>query len=177
MAAAAGCRETRAPIDGGAVAGFVALPEPPVTCTGDSLRPATAAPAEGLWVYEGPAGGRVAAMIGPPGSKSGEPRLTRPVATIETTPDGRTIRHALDTAVVRLELLPTPGGSLGTDSATRWTNGGQPAAVYAVTRRILLASYEPCVVSHEPPRLRYLRRDAEGRVVTDVILERTSGGT
>jgi len=34
-------------------------------CAGDSIRPATAAPAPGLWLYEAPTGERVAAMIGP----------------------------------------------------------------------------------------------------------------
>src|SRR6476469_9751868 len=93
------CREARAPVDRAATGGFVAFSATPA-CAGDSLRPATAAPAEGLWVFESPAVGRVAAMIGPAGSKAGETRLTRPVATIETSPSGRTFRHSQVAAVV-----------------------------------------------------------------------------
>jgi hypothetical protein len=116
-------------------------------------------------------------MIGPARSKAGETRLTRPVATLETTPAGRTIRHSQDAAVVRLELLPMPGGVRAGDSSAGPSDGEHPAAVYAVTPLILLASYEPCMVTTAAPRLRYIRHDAAGRVVTDVMLVRTAGGT
>jgi hypothetical protein len=116
-------------------------------------------------------------MIGPARSKDGETRLTRPVATLETTPAGRTIRHSQNAAVVRLELLPVPGGTPADDSRAGPSDREHPAAVYAVTPLILLASYEPCVATTAAPRLRYIRQDAAGRVVTDVMLTRTSGGT
>ena len=114
-------------------------------------------------------------MIGPSRVQPGGVRLTRRVETIETDPDGRTIRRATDTAAVRLELLPTPLDSLGVDVA-RPEAESEPAAVYAVTPRIVVASYEPCAASGASPRLRYLRRGVDGRPVIDVMLRRVSGG-
>lgn len=144
-------------------------------CSGDSFRAATAAPAEGLWVTDPGSTERVAAMIGPVRITAGDTRLTRTVETIETAANGATIRHARDTAAVSLALLPPLPGALGMRSGP---DGGamNPAAVYAVTRSIVLASYEPCAVSTESPRLRYLRRSADGRIETDVMMRRSSGG-
>lgn len=142
---------------------------------GDSLRPATAAPAEGLWVYEKASSGRIAAMIGPSRSKPGEARVTRRVETIETGADWKTIRFAVDTAVVRLELLPAVPDSLGRVLIDP-RSPSDPAAVYAVSPRIVVASYEPCAATGAGPRLRYLRRDAAGYPVVDVMLRRVSGG-
>jgi len=87
--------------------------------------------------------------------------------------------------VVRLELLPPLRGGSRPDSGTGPSDeqheqhpaDQHPAAVYAVTPLILLASYEPCAIGAAVPRLRYIRRDANGRVVTDVMLARTSGGS
>ena len=174
MLASVGCRErtpAAANVAPGAPVGFIA-PEVP-GCGDDSLRPATAAPAEGLWVFESASRGRVAAMVGPSQVRSGETRVVRRVETMETRLDGKTIRLALDTAVVHLELLPAPPDSLGRAIAGA---RGAAAAVYAVSPRVLLASYEPCAASRASPRLRYLRRDSGGRAVTDVMLRRTSGG-
>ena len=134
-----------------------------------------AAPAQGLWVFESTSTGRVAAMIGPSQVRSGETRLIRRVETIETRLDGKTIRFALDTAVVHLELLPAPPDSLGRRIAGSRA-AAAPAAVYAVSPRTILASYEPCAASGATPRLRYLRRDGDGHTVIDVMLRRTSGG-
>jgi len=146
------------------------------TC-GDSLRPATAAPAEGFWVFEDTAAGRITAMVGPPRVNAGETRVMRRVETIEARPDGKTTRDATDTAAVRLELLPAPPVSFdGRVIVTGSKAPLNPAAVYAVGPRIVLASYEPCAVSGATPRLRYLRRDADGHPVGDVMLRRTSGG-
>jgi hypothetical protein len=153
-----------------ALAGALETP----TC-GDSLRPATAAPAEGLWVYEQASVGRVAAMVSPSRVQPGEARVTRRVETIEVRPDGKTTRAAIDTAVVHLELLPAPTDSLGRVLAGVRPSP-TPAAVYAVSPRIVLASYEPCAVGGTTPRLRYLRRDGNGHPVIDVMLRRTSGG-
>jgi len=168
-----GCRD-RTPAAANAAPAAAIAPVAP-DCGDDSLRPATAAPAQGLWVFESASTGRVAAMIGPSQVRSGETRLIRRVETIETRLDGKTIRFALDTAVVRLELLPAPPDSLG-----RMIVGSRaaaaPAAVYAVSPRTILASYEPCAATGANPRLRYLRRDADGHTVIDVMLRRTSGG-
>ncbi len=65
---------------------------------------------------------------------------------------------------VSLELLPAPDG--GTT---------QPAATYALSPEVRLAAYEPCATSARGPRIRYLRRDATGRIVADVMLHRASG--
>lgn len=174
---AAVCTEERKPIEGGAVAGL-AVTAATAGCASDSLRPATAAPAEGLWVSDsGAEGGRVAAMIGPAQVREAEPRVTRQVETVETAPSGAEIRHRADAAAVRLELLPHPGReTLGTAASTDSVEGARPAAVYPVAVRILIASYEPCAPAAGAPRLRYLRRGADGRPVTDVMLRRTSGG-
>jgi hypothetical protein len=170
MLGGVGCRERGPAVANGGLAAAVEAP-----ACGDSLRPATAAPAEGLWVFEQETTGRVAAMIGPPRVEPGEARVTRRVETIETRSDGKTVRLALDTAVVHLELLPAPLDSLGRVVPDAWS-ASAPAAVYAVGPRVVLASYEPCAASGATPRLRYLRRDAEGRRVIDVMLRLTSGG-
>jgi hypothetical protein len=138
----------------------VAAEFPPVDagCEYDSVRPATGAPAEGLWVYEnGATSQRVAAMVGPAKTLTGRAHLTRRVETLETRPGADTIRFASDTASVRLELIPP---------------FARPAAVYPVSPLVLLASYEPCGLGLREPLIRYLRRDAKGRVATDVLLLR-----
>jgi hypothetical protein len=167
-----GCRDRTPAAANAAPAAAIALKAP--DCGDDSLRPATAAPAQGLWVFESPSTGRVAAMIGPSQVRSGETRVIRRVETIETRVDGQTIRFALDTAVVHLELLPGPPDSLVRTIAG--SRAAAPVAVYPVSPRTILASYEPCAASGVNPRLRYLRRDADGHTVIDVMLRRTSGG-
>jgi hypothetical protein len=145
-------------------------------CAGDSLRPAAAAPAQGLWLYERPSTTeRVAAMIGPPRADDRALVLTRPVESVEVSATGDTIRHRLPAATVSLELLPplgpdTFGGRALGDSAA----SAHPAATYAVSPRVRLAAYEPCATSVRGSRIRYLRRDADGRIVTDVMLRRAS---
>ena len=165
-----GCRE-RAPAAAN-VALVAALAAP--TCE-VSLRPVTAAPAEGLWAYDRESTGRIVAMVGPSRVQQGEARVTRRVETIERRRDGQTIRFATDTAVVHLELLPPAPDSLG-----RVVSGARseptPAAVYAVSSRVVLAAYEPCASSGASPRLRYLRRDTHGNPVIDAMLRQTSGG-
>ena len=143
-------------------------------CAGDSLRPAVAAPAQGLWLNERPSAGRVAAMIGPATPDERALVVTRPVESVEVTADGDTVRYRHDTATVLLELLP-PLGPLGTDSMPADSTGrSHAAATYAVSASVRLAAYEPCATSHRGPRIRYLRRDPTGRIVTDVMLYRTS---
>jgi hypothetical protein len=149
------------------------------TCVGDSLRPASAAPAPGLWLYEpGTSGMRVAAMIGPARPDDRSLAVTRPVESVEVTATGDTIRYRLAAATVSLELLPTPGDETARAVSPTQSvgNGGstQPAATYAPSSLVRLASYEPCATSARGPRIRYLRRDAAGRIVTDVMLRRAS---
>ena len=169
--AAGACRDRRALGESG----------PPVNstgvltdaCAGDSLRPAAAAPAPGLWSYARGSGERVAAMIGPARQDDQAPVVTHPVESMEVSAMGDTVRHRLDAATVSLELLPPPR-SLGGNSAAESPVGTQPAATYVVSPRVRLAAYEPCATSSRGPRLRYLRRDAAGRIVTDVMLHRAS---
>jgi hypothetical protein len=130
-------------------------------CDLDSVRPSTGAPAEGLWVHQSRVTSqRVAAMIGPAKALADQAQVIRRVETLETLPGADTIRLASDTASVRLELIPP---------------GGRPAAVYPVSSLVLLASYEPCGLGMREPLLRYLRRDADGQVATDVLLQRDAG--
>ena len=144
-------------------------------CEGDSLRPATAAPAPGLWLYERPSGERIAAMIGPPLPADRALVVSRQVETIEVSASGDTIRHRVAAATVALELLPPLDPStLGTSAPRDSAVGAQPVATYALSSRVRLAAYEPCATSSRGPRIRYLRRDAAGRVVTDVLLRRAS---
>ena len=127
-------------------------------CELDAVRPSTGAPAEGLWGFDDPAAShRVAAMIGPARGAAGATRVTRTVETLESRPGADTIRSSSDTASVHLEFVPP---------------FARPAAVYAIGPRVLLASYEPCVPGQSRPLIRYLRHDAEGRIATDVLLER-----
>lgn len=127
-------------------------------CEHDSVRPATGAPAEGLWAYQDPATShRVAAIVGPARTSDGAAQLVRRVETLESRPDADTIRHWSDTASVRLELIPPRA---------------RPAAVYPVGPLVLLASYEPCLPGLREPLIRYLRQDGQGRVAADVMLQR-----
>ena len=168
-----GCREretSRGSLPAVAFAG-----EPSSACAGDSLRPATAAPARGLWLYEGPSGVRVAAMVGPQRTDDKSLVVTRRVETMEVSAAGDTIRHVAGAAAVTLELLPPlgpvePTKSSQGDSAV----GKHPAAIYTVSSRVRVAAYEPCAAGSRDPRIRYVRRDATGRIVTDVLLHRTS---
>ena len=173
LVALGGCRERETP--GGSVPAVASAGDLADACAGDSLRPATAAPAPGLWLYERPSGERVAAMIGPPLPADHALVVSRQVESMEVSTSGDTVRHRFDAATVSLELLPplgpvTLGDSIPADSAA----SAHPAATYAVSARVRLAAYEPCATSRRGPRVRYLRRDAAGRIVTDVLLHRAS---
>ena len=144
-------------------------------CVGDSLRPSAAAPAQGLWLYDGrPSRERVVAMIGPARQEARALVVTRPVESMEVSAAGDTIRHRLAAAIVSLELLPSIGGALGLGSVADSAVIAHPAATYAVSPNVLLAAYDPCVTSAQGPRIRYIRRDPKGRIVTDVMLRRAS---
>jgi len=173
VAALGACREQKMPRESLVVA---SADESGDACAGDSLRPAAAAPAEGLWSYERPSSReRVAARIGPPRPDDRKLVVTRPVETMEVTAAGDTIRQRLDSATVSLELLPPLGSdALGAAGVADSTVSTHPAATYAPSPRVRLAAYEPCVTSRRGPRIRYLRRDAAGRIVADVMLRRAS---
>ena len=144
-------------------------------CSADSLRPAAGAPAEGLWLYEQPNSTvRVAARIGAARPDDRKLVVRRQVEILEVTATSDTIRQRTDTALVSLELLPAVGRRTLDDGTSDTTLSSQPAATYAPALRIRLAAYEPCITSNSGPRTRYLRRDATGRVVTDVMLWRAS---
>jgi hypothetical protein len=149
-------------------------------CAGDSLRPAAAAPAHGLWLYEQPSPDargtrRVAAMIGPPRSDERALVVTRPVESVEVSASGDTIRYRAAAATVSLELLPASDpDTIDRRDLADATVSAHPAATYSVSSRVRLAAYEPCATSGRGPRIRYLRLDAAGRIVTDVMLHRAS---
>ena len=126
-------------------------------CARDSVKPATGAPAEGLWGYEDRATShRVAARVGPVESAAGAARVTRTIETLESKPGAGTIRHASDTVSLHLEFIPP---------------FARPAAVYSIGPLVRLASYEPCG-SQQQPLIRYLRQDETGGIATDVLLQR-----
>ena len=145
-------------------------------CVGDSLRPTVAAPAPGLWTNERTATGqRVAVLIGPPRSDARTLAVMHQVESVEIEPAGDTLRSRLDAARVQLELLPPPGMATSRDAtATDTLTPAQPTATYALSAHIRVAAYEPCLTSTRGPRVRYLRRDARGGIITDVMLMRTS---
>lgn len=169
---ASGCREGSSPP--AAAAETSALVVATTACAADSLHPVTAAPAAGLWAGGSPAGLRVAAMVGPASADGHRARITRRVETLEVREGAEAIRLASETASVALEFLPPYRG--GDSRAEQGTRPG-PAAVYAVSPHVLLASYEPCAASADEPRIRYLRRDARGGVTTDLMLRRESAET
>lgn len=171
FAALGACRERQ--VGAEAVPPLVSTGRLADPCAGDSLRPAPAAPASGLWLYERASGERVAAMIGPLHPDDRALVVTRPVQSMEVTASGDTLRHRLDAATVSLELLP-PLRALGGRSASDSTVGAQPVATYAISPWVRLAAYEPCATSRREPRIRYIRHDAAGHIVTDVMLSRAS---
>jgi hypothetical protein len=173
LVALCGCRGRET--SGGSVPLVATAGQVADACAGDSLRPATAAPAPGLWMYEQPSGERVAAMIGPARPDDRTLAVTRVVESLEVSASGDTIRHRAGAATVSLELLPPLGPVTSGDGAPAGSaEGVQPAATYAVSRHVRLAAYEPCATSQRGARIRYLRRDAAGRIVTDVLLHRAS---
>jgi len=171
----AGCRQglsadSAAPERAAAFAGTT------TACASDSLHPVAAAPAAGLWVSErSTPTARVAAMVGP-ASVADRARITRRVETLELRDGAKAIRLATDTASVRLDLLP-PLGARRPVGGVAPAEHTEPAAVYAITPLVLLASYEPCDASAGEPRIRYLRRDERGGVATDLMLRRESAET
>jgi hypothetical protein len=151
-----------------------ALPVGP-ECETDSLRPSTAAPAEGLWLAEESSQAmRVAVMVGPARAIEGDLRVLRRLEAIEVGVRGDTLRNEANGATVHLELLPARSvetlGAAGGDTV----DARHPVATYAVGPAVIVAAYEACAAGVTSPRLRYLRFDSRRRVVTDVMLQRLS---
>ena len=150
---------------------------PGAACEADSLKPSTAAPAEGLWLAEESSQARrVAVMVGPARTMEGELRVLRRLEAIEVGTGGDTLRNETNGASVHLGLVParsveTLGVAVGDTGQAQ-----HPVATYAVGPVVIVAAYEACATGGTSPRLRYLRRDSRGRVVTDLMLQRVSTG-
>ena len=120
---------------------------------------------------ESPDSAGVVAMIGPAEVRAGSTAITRTIETIEGAGGARPTRTRVDTGVMRLELLPryvASGRTTSTEHAT------EPAAAYALSSLITVASYEACV-DFNPFVVRYLRRDTKGGIARDAMLRRVSG--
>ena len=171
-----GCRQRVSP-DSATTERSAAFARTAAGCASDSLHPVAAAPAAGLWVSErSTPTARVVAMVGPTSAVGDRARITRRVETLELRDGAEAIRLATDTASVTLDLLPPPGAR-GPAAGSAVAVPTAPAAVYAITPLVLLASYEPCDASAGEPRIRYLRRDEHGAVATDLMLRRESNET
>jgi hypothetical protein len=127
-----------------------------------------------LWTDEAPQSARVVAMIGPAEVRAGSTALTRTIETIESAGQIPAIHRRVDTAVMHLELLPQyPAGATPADTGALAGRSSEPAAVYALTRAIMVASYEACA-GMSPSAVRYLRRDGRGGIARDAMLHRVS---
>lgn len=153
-----------------------ALTETP-TCAADSLRPSTAAPAEGLWLAEASSQAPyVAVMVGPARAIAGDLRVVRRLEAIEVGVRGDTLRSQTNDATVHLGLVPAGSGETLGVAAGDTGRAQHPVAIYAVGPAVIVAAYEACAAGVNSPRLRYVRRDSRGRIVTDVTLKRVSTG-
>src|SRR4051812_8549793 len=103
LAAFGACGDRQTQTFGESLPAVSSTGEPAAACGGDSLRPAAAAPARGLWLYS-PSRERVAAMIGLPRPDDHALVVARRVETMEVSATGDTIRQRLDSATVSLEL-------------------------------------------------------------------------
>lgn len=107
-------------------------------------------------------------MIGPSEVRATSTVVTRTIETVEGAGDTTPLRVRLDDAVVRLKLVPRyTGAGDGSKRHSARSDDTEPAAVYALTPLVSLASYEVCA---GPPAVRYLRRDAHGRIEKDAML-------
>jgi hypothetical protein len=168
---AMGCRQRSAPDETTSVVGAATAA---MACAADSLYPATAPPAAGLWVGNRNAPPtRVAAMIGPASADGDRARITRRVETLELRGASDSLRLETDTASARLALLP-PFVARAESADTTPAGASTPASVYAIGSQVLLAAYEPCAASPAESRIRYLRRDDRGGVAIDLMLRRES---
>jgi len=140
-------------------------------CHGGMLRPSAVPPVEGVWGFEDADGGlRIAVMLGPTELRSSSTAVTRSVEAVESRARGGELRSRLDTAVVRLELLPSYG-STAAPTGRRTPVTTQPTAAYAISPYVLIAAYEPCLDA-APPAIRYIRRDEQGHIAIDAMLWR-----
>jgi len=146
-------------------------------CWADSLRPSTAAPAEGLWLADASSQvQQVAVMVGPARAIEGDLRVLRRLEAIEVGTGGDTLRNETSGATVHLELLPARSAETLGVASSDTVHEQHPVATYAVGSTVIVAAYEACTTGVASPRLRYLRHDSRGRVLTDVMLQRVSTG-
>ena len=150
-----------------------ATPTPGAECTRAWLRPSAIPPDQGMWTDNDAADRtRVVAMIAPAEVRAGSTAVTRTIETIEGTGRTQPIHSRVDAAAMHLELLPryAVDGSTGSSRASA-NRAIEPAAAYTLSTLISLASYEACA-GPSPFAVRYVRRDASGRVLRDAMLHR-----
>jgi hypothetical protein len=126
-----------------------------------------------MWTSDSESSGhRISAMIGPADVRTGSTLVTRTIASVEVPRAAPALRPRLDAAVMRVELVPPYGRSVERSSRRSPPGDGlEPAAVYALTPSVSLASYEACP-GLGPAAIRYLRRDGHGRIIDDAMLHR-----
>jgi hypothetical protein len=143
-------------------------------CTRAWLRPSAIPPDHGMWTDKDAADStRVVAMIGPPDVRAGSTALTRTIETIEGAGRTQPVHSRADAAEMHLELLPRYAVDERAEATSRTSvdRTTEPAAAYTISTLISLASYEACA-GPSPFAVRYVRRDASGRVVHDAMLHR-----
>jgi hypothetical protein len=145
-------------------------------CLRVSLRPSALPPGDGMWMdKDAPDSTRVVAMIGPAEVRAGSTAVTRMIETIEGAGRAQAIHSRADAVVMHLELLPRYAVDRRADSHNRASadRATEPAAAYAVSTLVSVASYEACA-GPIPFAVRYLRRDSHGDIAKDVMLHRAS---
>ena len=150
-----------------------ATPAPGAECSRAWLRPSAVPPDQGMWTDKDPSDSmRVVAMIGPAEVRAGSTAVTRMIETIEGAGQTRSIRSRADAAVMHLELVPRYGvDGPKASSPTSADRATEPAAAYTLPSLITVASYDACA-GPTPFAVRYLRRDAGGRIARDAMLHR-----
>lgn len=111
-------------------------------------------------------------MIGPPEVRTGSTVVTRSIETVEGADRPAPLRSRLDTAVMRLELVPRYlGEHRDSHEPSPDADALDPAGVYVVTPLVSVVSYEGCAGL---PAVRYIRRDPRGGLASDAMLRRVS---
>jgi len=170
----AACSKSTSQIDGDVQQS--AKPLTGAECTRGWLRPSAIPPDQGMWTDNDPSDSmRVIAMIGPAEVRAGSTAVTRMIETIEGAGRAQPIHGRVDAAAMHLELLPryAVDGRADMNSRGSVDRATEPAAAYALSMLISVASYEACA-GPSPFAVRYLRRDAHGGIAKDVMLHRVS---
>ena len=167
----AACSKSTSQLDGDVQRS--ATPLTGAECTRGWLRPSAIPPDQGMWTDKDASDStRVVAMIAPAEVRAGSTAATRTIETIEGAGQTQSIRSRADAAVMHVELLPryAVDGATAENQATK-NRVTEPAAAYTLAPLITVASYEACA-GPSPFAVRYVRRDASGRVVHDAMLHR-----